>query len=285
MNPMNKPIADYDRISFRLSKEVTKGYSTSFFTASRLFSPEIRYAIWSIYGFVRLADEIVDTFLDFDQKVLLEDFQKEYELALKQGISLNPILHAFQITVRDFDIPERYVLSFLASMKKDLVKKEYVDSDEAAEYIYGSADVVGLMCLKVFCKGNTALFEELESSAMRLGSAFQKVNFLRDLRVDQELLGRTYFPEIVGKSLDEASKKAIVMDIEADFKAASVGLAKLPGGAKPAVKVAFDYYKELLRRIDRTPADEMLKRRIRVPDGVKLVLFFKTRMLQLFNGF
>jgi len=265
----------YDRVSFQLSREVTKGYSTSFYSASRLFSPEIRLAIWGIYGFVRLADEIVDTFNSFDQKMLLDKFEKDYYAAMKEGISLNPILQAFQKTVNSYEIPDTYIQAFLTSMRKDLVKKEYKDFQETAEYIYGSADVVGLMCLKVFCKKDELLFRELENSAMKLGSAFQKVNFLRDLHNDQKLLGRTYFPQIVGKRLDEETKQEIITDIKSDFLEANIGLRKLPLDARLAVSVAYDYYWTLLRKIELTPALEILDKRIRVNNIVKYKILAK----------
>jgi len=282
---MNNQVDLYNRVSFQLSREVTKGYSTSFYSASRLFSPEIRLAIWGIYGFVRLADEIVDTFEGFDQEKLLDDFEKDYYTSLEQGISLNPILNAFQLIVRKYDIPDSYVQSFLKSMRKDLTKKDYKNEQEATDYIYGSADVVGLMCLKVFCIKDELLFNELEQPAMKLGSAFQKVNFLRDLKNDQEMLGRTYFPHIVGQELDEVVKEKIIFDIKNDFKAAKIGLSKLPRDARLAVYVAYDYYLALLIRIERTPANELLSKRIRVPDVVKGLLFSKAWVLQKLNYF
>lgn len=282
---MNNQVDIYERVSFHLAMEVTKGYSTSFYTASRLFSPEIRLAIWGIYGFVRLADEIVDTFVGYDQEKLLDAFEKDYYSALQLGISVNPILNAFQLIVRKYAIPDCYVQSFLKSMRTDLTKKDYNNKQEAEDYIYGSADVVGLMCLKVFCYKDDLLFKELEQSAMKLGSAFQKVNFLRDLRNDQEMLGRTYFPNIIGRELDEAAKKVIINDIKNDFKAAKLGLNRLPGNAKLAVFVAYDYYLSLLIRIERTPASELLSKRIRVPDVVKSLLYSRAWMLHKLNYF
>lgn len=269
----------YNQVSFRLSREVTKAYSTSFYSASRLFSPEIRSDIWGIYGFVRLADEIVDTFEDYDQEKLLNDFEADFYAALEQGISLNPILNAFQSTVRKFDIPTIYVRAFLNSMRTDLFKKDYDSQQEASDYIYGSADVVGLMCLKVFCKKDQSLFKILEEPAMKLGSAFQKVNFLRDLKNDQELLGRRYFPLMVDKKMDEDAKKEIIADIKRDFRAAKLGLRMLPGEARLAVSVAYDYYLNLLKRIERTSADQLLSKRIRVPNAIKGLIFTKAWVL------
>lgn len=282
---MNKQADLYNQVSFRVSREVTKGYSTSFYSASRLFSLEDRLAIWGIYGFVRMADEIVDTFEGYDQEKLLNEFEKDYYTALERGISLNPILNAFLNTVRKYDIPNDYIQAFLTSMRKDLSKKNYMNEQEAADYIYGSADVVGLMCLRVFCKIDDSLFEELQQPAMKLGSAFQKVNFLRDLKNDQELLGRTYFPHIIEHGLDDVSKKEIVTDIKSDFTAAKLGLRKLPREARLAVTVAFDYYMSLLSRIERTPADQLLSKRIRVPNSIKLLIFSKAWVLKKLKFF
>jgi len=280
---MIKQVELYENVSFYLSRDVTKKYSTSFYSASLLFSSEIRLAIWGIYGFVRLADEIVDTFKDFDQKKLLDNFEKDYYTAMEQGISLNPILNAFQKTVKRYEIPDEYIQSFLTSMRNDLVKKDYNDAQETASYIYGSADVVGLMCLKVFCSNDEKLFLELKQPAMKLGSAFQKVNFLRDLQIDLEVLGRTYFPQIVGKRLEETAKQEIITDIRADFQEARLGLLKLPNGARLGVSVAYDYYLTLLRKIERTPANEMLKKRIRVPNRIKLLILVKAYLKQKLN--
>lgn len=275
----------YNQVSFRLSREVTKSYSTSFYSASRLFGSEIRLAIWAIYGFVRLADEIVDSFDGHDQETLLRDFETDFETAMEQGLSLNPILNAFQRTVRTFDIPLDYVQAFLSSMRADLIKKDYATSQEAADYIYGSADVVGLMCLTVFCKKDPVLFKDLEESAGKLGSAFQKVNFLRDLKNDQEQLGRRYFPSLVGKPLNETVKKEIIADIRSDFRVAHIGLQKLPVEARLAVSVAFDYYVALLNRIERTSADQLLSKRIRVPNSIKVWIIARAWVLQKLNYF
>jgi phytoene/squalene synthetase len=186
----------FDNVSYDCSKLVTKSYSTSFSLAVKMLSPKIRKDIYNIYGFVRFADEIVDTFHEYDKEKLMDNFEKNYYLALEQGISLNPILNSFQQTVHTYKIPEEMVNAFLKSMKADLYKTQYSTKEEYDEYIYGSADVVGLMCLKVFVNGDDAMFDSLKDAAMRLGSAFQKVNFLRDLKDDYEVLNRSYFPNI-----------------------------------------------------------------------------------------
>lgn len=262
----------YRICSFEMSRGLTKMYSTSFYSASNLFSKDIRPAIHSIYGFVRIADEIVDTFHEHNQKELLDLFEESYHLAHKYGISTNPILYAFQLTVKQFGIPEEHIQAFLSSMRADLEKKEYKTAEETAKYIYGSADVVGLMCLKVFCKGDEKLFKELEQPAMKLGSAFQKVNFLRDLKDDCFGLGRTYFPNLRIESFDEATKMELVKEIEQEFDEAYKGIQKLPEDARLAVLTAYKYYKGLLNKIKKTPADKLLQTRIRVPDYQKGLL-------------
>ena len=262
----------YRSCSFDISRALTKRYSTSFYSASNLFSEDIRPAIHSIYGFVRIADEIVDSFHEHKQAELLDLFERSYYLAYEYGISPNPILHSFQLTVKQYGIPDEYIQAFLSSMRADLEKKEYLTAEETAKYIYGSADVVGLMCLKVFCKGDEHLFAELEGPAMRLGSAFQKVNFLRDLKEDCFVLGRNYFPHLSAETFDETMKGELVREIEADFDEAYRGIQKLPKGARLAVHTAYKYYRELLAKIKRTSADKLLKTRIRVPDYQKAML-------------
>ena len=265
----------YDKVSFEISRLITREYSTSFSSAVGLLPGDLRKAIFSIYGFVRLADEIVDTFHDFDKPVLLEKFEKDYDEAVASGISLNPVLHAFQLTVKKYRIGDDLIRAFLKSMKSDLVKQEYLTDGELKEYIYGSADVVGLMCLRVFTRGDDRQFEELVAPAMRLGSAFQKVNFLRDLKSDTHQLGRSYFPQYDAATFSETVKKELVADIETDFEAALEGIRKLPGDAGPAVMVAFTYYRALTRKISRTPASVLINQRIRVPDGLKFLLLLR----------
>lgn len=207
----------FDDVSFKCSVLVTKSYSTSFSLAVKMLAPSIREAIYSIYGFVRFADEIVDSFHGFDKETLINDFEEEYYKAQRKGISMNPILNSFQHTVNKYNITDDLIQSFLKSMKMDLIKSDYHSKEEYDEYIYGSADVVGLMCLKVFVKGDNQKYEELKVEAMRLGSAFQKVNFLRDLKDDNLVLNRNYFPGVDLNSFDEDSKMMIIREIEEDF--------------------------------------------------------------------
>jgi len=254
---------------------VTKSYSTSFASAVKMLAPSIRQDIYNIYGFVRFADEIVDSFHDYNKENLFDLFEQDFYRALENKISLNPILNSFQHTVRKYDIPLELVDAFLKSMKLDLVKTEYKTTEEYQEYIYGSADVVGLMCLKVFVKGDEEKYEELKNGAMKLGSAFQKVNFLRDLKADFEGLSRTYFPNTNLNQLDEISKQHIISEIEADFAAGYEGILGLPLEAKFGVYTAYVYYKKLLSKLKKTPSAEIKNARIRVPDYEKFGLFAK----------
>ena len=240
-----------------------------------MLAPTIRQDIYNIYGFVRFADEIVDSFHDYNKKDLFERFETDLHLALKEKISLNPILNSFQSTVHKYNIDQNLIDAFMHSMRLDLHKSEYKTVDEYQSYIYGSADVVGLMCLKVFVKGDTVAYEELKDSAMRLGSAFQKVNFLRDLKADFEDLSRTYFPNTDLTKLDENSKNEIIAEIEADFKAAFSGIVNLPLEAKFGVYTAYVYYKKLLTKLKNTPSTEIKNTRIRVSDYQKFGLFAK----------
>ena len=265
----------FDTVSFNCSQNVTKSYSTSFSSAVKMLAPSIRQDIYNIYGFVRFADEIVDTFHDYDKEKLFAQFEVDLTNALQDKISLNPILNSFQHTVHQYAIPFAMIASFIKSMKLDLYKKDYKTMDEYNEYIYGSADVVGLMCLKVFVNGDDAKFKELEQAAMRLGSAFQKVNFLRDLKADYEDLNRTYFPNTDLSKLDEQSKKEIIAEIEADFEAGFQGILRLPLEAKFGVYTAFVYYKKLLTKLKNTPSREIKNARIRVPDYQKIGLLAK----------
>ncbi len=267
--------AIFDTISFDCSRNVTKTYSTSFSSAVKMLSPTIRQDIYNIYGFVRFADEIVDSFHDYDKEHLFQLFENDLYLALENKISLNPILNSFQHTVIKYNIPQELIDAFMKSMKLDLTKTEYKTQEEYNEYIFGSADVVGLMCLKVFVKGNDAQYEALKLNAMRLGSAFQKVNFLRDLKADFEGLHRTYFPETDLNQVDEVSKSKIIQEIEADFKAGYEGIIHLPLEAKFGVYTAYVYYKKLLSKLSKTPSSEIKNTRIRVPDYQKYGLFAK----------
>jgi len=257
----------YRKLSFDMSREVTRLYSTSFYSATQLFPHTVREAIHGIYGFVRLADEIVDSFQGQDQRALLDRFEADYNFAQEQGVSTNPVIPAFLITVNRYHIDDAYIRAFLASMRADLEKKVYTTRLEAEQYIYGSADVVGLMCLRVFCEGDDRLFGELVTPAMRLGSAFQKVNFLRDLRLDVMELGRIYFPGFTMEQFDEATKQELVRDIEA-----LKGIRQLPDSSRLAVHTAYRYYMRLLDKIRNTPAGELVTRRIRVPNTEKFRL-------------
>lgn len=266
----------YDEASLHCSKVITKKYSTSFSLAVQMLAPKIRPAIYSIYGFVRLADEIVDTFHEQNQKKLIEKFEKNYYKALKKGISLNPIIHSFQQTVKRYHISDDLVQAFLNSMKLDLNKSSYQTKEEYLNYIYGSADVVGLMCLKVFVDGDKDKYETLKESAMSLGSAFQKVNFLRDLKDDTEMLNRSYFPDIDFNNLNQETKNAIIEEIESDFHKAYQGIKRLPIEAKFGVYTAYIYYSRLLKKLKRTHYSEILNTRIRVSNPVKFGLLAKS---------
>ncbi|MGV8962527.1 MAG: phytoene/squalene synthase family protein [Candidatus Saccharimonadaceae bacterium] len=268
----------YDDISFRTSKLITKKYSTSFSIAVSCLPFEMEQSIYSIYGFVRLADEIVDSFDTIDQKLILEDFENDYYKALKNGISMNPVLQSFTITVKKYQFPNELVDSFLKSMKADLSKKVYENINELDSYIHGSANVVGLMCLLVFLEGDKDKYMELKESAMKLGSAFQKVNFLRDLKADTQELNRLYFPDVDMNNFTEETKLCLVKNIENDFEEAEKGMKKLPGRSKLAVFIAFTYYKKLLQKLKKTPAHEIIKTRIRVQDATKFVLLGKAYM-------
>ena len=267
----------FDQVSFDTSKLVTKKYSTSFSLAVKMLSPTIRSAIYNIYGFVRFADEIVDTFHDYKKEELLDDFEKEYYKALENGISLNPILNSFQATVKRYNITDDLVKSFLKSMRADLSKTAYETQEEYNEYIYGSADVVGLMCLKVFVDGDDEKYNELKNAAMRLGSAFQKVNFLRDLKDDFELLNRSYFPNVDLTSLDTESKYLIIKEIEEDFDFAfNHGILKLPVEAKFGVYMAYRYYRRLLKKLNSVPSSEIIETRVRISDPMKINLLARS---------
>ncbi|WP_264534828.1 phytoene/squalene synthase family protein [Flavobacterium sp. N1736] len=274
----------FDTVSYKCSKLVTKTYSTSFSLAVNMLSPSIRDGIHSIYGFVRFADEIVDSFHDYDKESLINDFENEYYKAIKTGISLNPILNSFQHTVKKYNITDDLIQAFLKSMKLDLVKSNYDTQTEYEDYIYGSADVVGLMCLKVFVAGKDQKYEQLKHEAMRLGSAFQKVNFLRDLKDDNLILNRNYFPGIDLNSFSESAKTAIINDIEEDFQIALQGIIKLPIEAKFGVYTAYIYYKKLLKKLKNTPYYEIGNSRIRVSNYTKAGLLaqsFVTYKLKL----
>ncbi|MBN1108310.1 MAG: phytoene/squalene synthase family protein [Bacteroidales bacterium] len=273
----------YNSLSFDISKLVTKAYSTSFSRSVGFLDREIRDAIYSIYGFVRLADEIVDSFHDFDKHMLIREFENDFYSSLRDGISLNPVLNSFRLTVNKYDIDDSLIQAFLKSMKLDLQRTEHSTKEETDEYIYGSAEVVGLMCLKVFVNGNDELYREMEDPARKLGSAFQKVNFLRDLKNDTQDLKRQYFHNLAGRKFDEAVKTEIINDIEKDFSSSVEGMRKLPKNSRLGVMIAYYYYLRLLKKIRRTPAHKLLEKRIRVSDFVKIILLFKALIANRLN--
>ena len=266
----------FDEVSYSCSENVTKTYSTSFSLATRLLSENIRKDIYNIYGFVRFADEIVDSFHDYNKTELFNDFSDDLEKALVNKIHLNPILNSFQHTFHKYNIDKDLVDSFMKSMRMDLTKKKYSTVKEYKEYIYGSADVVGLMCLKVFVQGDSKLYNKLKNNAMKLGSAFQKVNFLRDLKADKEDLNRTYFPNTKFEKLNEPEKNEIINEIENDFKDGLEGIKQLPIDAKFGVFMAYRYYNQLLKKLKKTPATEIINRRIRVPNLKKIELLTRS---------
>lgn len=266
----------FDAVSYNCSKVVTTSYSTSFSLATKMLSDTIRQDIYNIYGFVRFADEIVDTFHDYNKQELFDRFENDLELSLKEKISLNPILNAFQHTYHKCNIDKHMVDSFMKSMRLDLSKTKYTTDQEYKDYIYGSADVVGLMCLKVFVKGDNQKYESLKNTAMSLGSAFQKVNFLRDLKADHELLDRTYFPNTDLTNLTEEDKLLIIKDIEHDFEEGLKGIKQLPIEAKFGVFMAYRYYNQLLKKLKNTPALEIKNTRIRVPNYKKAELLTRS---------
>ncbi len=273
----------YNKISFKTSKLITNEYSTSFSIAVSYLPYEMRQSIYSIYGFVRMADEIVDTFHTANQNLILDDFEKDYYKTLENGISMNPVLHSFGITVTKYQFPDELVDSFLKSMKADLSKQIYDNNTELDLYIHGSANVVGLMCLLVFLAGDKNKYNELKDSAMKLGSAFQKVNFLRDLKADTQGLNRLYFHDVDMNNFTEEVKQQLIKDIEQDFDEAEIGIRELPGRSKLAVFIAFIYYKNLLHKLQKTPADKIISTRIRVPDVTKFVLLGKALMKYKIN--
>ncbi|MBT1685046.1 phytoene/squalene synthase family protein [Dawidia soli] len=253
----------FDHVSIRCSRLTTKAYSTSFSLGILCLGKGLRDPIYSIYGFVRFADEIVDSFHDYDKASLLTRFREETYRAIEEGISLNPILNSFQHTVRQYQIDRALIDQFLHSMEMDLTHVEYTP-ETFQEYILGSAEVVGLMCLRVFCQHNDALYQQLKPAAMRLGAAFQKINFLRDLRADFSGMGRSYFPGIDLRIFNDTCKATIEASIAEDFRAAYVGIKKLPHAARLGVYVAYVYYLALFRKIRNTPSELVMKSRIRI---------------------
>lgn len=265
----------YDNVSFECSRLTTEAYSTSFSLGIKFLDKDIRDAVYSIYGFVRFADEIVDTFHDYPKRELLEDFRKETQKALDQRISLNPILNSFQATIHAYQIDYKLIETFLDSMEMDLDDRVY-DQEEYEKYILGSAEVVGLMCLKIFVLGDKEMYEMLKPNAMKLGSAFQKINFLRDIQADFEYLGRNYFPNVDIANLTESDKKLIEEDIAKDFHEGYLGIIQLPKRARFGVYLAYVYYFGLFNKIKSLPSTRIMKERIRIPDFGKYFIFLQS---------
>lgn len=265
----------FDELAYMVSKVVTEKYSTSFSLGILALKPSVRSAVYAVYGYVRLADEIVDSFHDYDKTELLNRFKAETWTALEEGISLNPILQAFQDTVNNFAIDRSLIEQFLHSMEMDLQQIDY-NSDLYKQYILGSAEVVGLMCLQIFAEGKKEAYENLKPYAMKLGSAFQKVNFLRDLKDDYYVLGRSYFPNIDMKIFNNKIKDQIENEIEAEFKEAFIGIKKLPPSSKFGVYLAYKYYLSLFKKIRSVPAEKIMNQRIRIPNTQKLSLAMRS---------
>lgn len=282
LNQTETQKALFDHVSFRCSKAVTNTYSTSFSLAIKFLHKDFVNPIHGIYGFVRLADEIVDSFHQFPKQELLERFKQETYQSLDAGISLNPILNSFQFVVKNYGIERELIDRFLASMEMDLYKEDYTQA-QYEEYILGSAEVVGLMCLKVFTEGDQALYEELRSPAMKLGSAFQKINFLRDLKADYLNLGRSYFPGLDVSLLNDETKKKIEQDILADFEAGYQGIVRLPKKARFGVYLAYIYYTALFQKIANTPSSKILQERISISRPRKATLLFGSYVRHSFN--
>ena len=275
-------IAKFHSVSNKSSEITTKEYSTSFSSAIRLLHQDMRQPIYNIYGFVRFADEIVDTFHDYDKASLLEEFKKETYAAIGRGISLNPILNSFQQTVNDYNIDHELIDAFFTSMEMDLFQRNY-DTRKFNDYVYGSAEVVGLMCLYVFCEGKKALFEKLKFSAQSLGAAFQKVNFLRDMKADYNGLSRLYFPGCDFNNFTKGEKKQIEADIHKDFKTAYNGILKLPLKSRFGVYVAYKYYLSLFKKIKKANALNILEQRIRIPNYGKVFIVAKAGLRAQLN--
>lgn len=266
----------YQNSCVECSELITKRYSTSFSLGIRVFDKEFRNPNYSIYGFVRFADEIVDTFHQYDKKELLDDFRKETFKAIVQKISLNPILQAFQQVVNEYEIDHQLITDFLDSMEMDLHKSTYESEAIYNKYIYGSAEVVGLMCLQVFTKGDNAFYSQLAPYAKSLGAAFQKINFLRDMNSDLEEHGRVYFPGIDLTKFDEFTKQEILKDIQLDFDNALEGIRLLPKGARRGVYLAYVYYLNLYKNIRKASVEKIMEERIRVSDKRKAYLLMNT---------
>jgi len=273
----------YNETCFECSKLVTNKYSTSFSTGIKAFDKKFRNPVYAIYGFVRLADEIVDTFHYYDKQQLISDFRLETFKAIEQRISLNPILNSFQAVVNDYEIALELIDAFLLSMEMDLDKKTY-NAEAYKTYIFGSAEVIGLMCLKVFCGDDEQLYRELLPNACSLGSAFQKVNFLRDVKADLEERGRTYFPDIDFKNFTETDKQRIEADIKKDFDDGFEGIKRLPHGCRLGVYIAYCYYLQLFKKITSISAATLMQKRIRISDTRKVSIYCTALIRQKLNS-
>ncbi|MCE7922514.1 MAG: phytoene/squalene synthase family protein [Haliscomenobacteraceae bacterium CHB4] len=272
----------YHNTCFECSSLITRRYSTSFSMGIRLFHPRFRPPIYGIYGFVRFADEIVDTFHEYPKEELLRRFREDTWRAIEERISLNPVLHSFQQVVHQYGIEKGLIEAFLRSMEMDLTNAAY-DSEGYDEYIYGSAEVVGLMCLRVFCEGNEAQYQQLKEPARRLGAAFQKINFLRDIKSDYDERGRVYFPEVDFRHFTNEEKCRIESDIKADFDAALEGIRRLPKGTRFGVYLAYKYYTQLFAKIKSAPAQRVAQERFRVSDKRKVYLLFSSAVRHQLN--
>ncbi|WP_323755396.1 phytoene/squalene synthase family protein [Roseivirga sp.] len=265
----------FNQTSLECSKLITQRYSTSFTLGIKTLDKKFHLPVYAIYGFVRYADEIVDTFHDYDKKTLLQNFKAETYKAIEDGVSFNPVLHSFQLMVNKYQIDHDLIEAFLHSMELDLEETTY-DQTGYDQYIYGSAEVVGLMCLKVFCENNQALYDSLVGPAKKLGAAFQKVNFIRDIKSDFEERGRVYFPGVDFNDFTKQTKKEIEEDIQRDFDEALEGILRLPKGAKLGVYLAYRYYLKLFRKIKRLPASRIKEERIRIKDSMKMGILVMT---------
>lgn len=272
----------FDTVSMECSKNITQRYSTSFSLGIKFLGKEIRNPIYGIYGFVRLADEIVDSFHGYRQGVMLQSLKEDTAHAIENKISINPVLNSFQQVVHQYHIDQDLIDAFLESMAMDLKKQVYTKT-LYEKYIYGSAEVVGLMCLKVFCKGDEAQYNQLKPAAMKLGSAFQKINFLRDIKADYEGLGRVYFPNTNFEQFNAYEKQRIEEDIAADFQEGLKGIKRLPRESKMGVYLAYMYYMMLFRKIKAVPVDQIMQVRIRIPDFQKIYLMFYSYFLGKLN--
>ena len=273
----------FDETSIAMSRRLALNYSTSFSLGIRLLSKECRWAIFSIYGLVRVADEIVDTFHGYNKKQLLMDFKSQKYQAMEEGISTNPVLHAFQLAANQYGVGKELIEPFFNSMEEDLDTSSH-NAQSYSEYIYGSAEVVGLMCLKVFCNGNEEQYNHLVPFARSLGAAFQKVNFLRDIRSDVEERGRVYFPGVDFNQFSDSDKYGIIQDVKNDFAHAYLGIVQLPVGCRLGVYTAYIYYLKLLEKIERTTAVDILESRVRIPNTQKIALLAQSFVKEKLMG-